>query len=346
MSAASGSIATTDPRLEPMTDGCDDSGPANIVGAGVAGLSVALALRQRGMPVRVLEQAPAITEVGAGLQISPNGTRVLRALGLDHASIGDPARDVVLHDARGRALLAMPLPPPSSTAPGFYLAHRADLITVLERAARAAGAEIRLLQQLETARSAADCVDLSFANGARSGAGLVIGADGLHSALRPVLNGAATPFFTGQVAWRALIPGDGHSTGRVQVFMGPGRHLVSYPLRGGALRNIVAVEERSDWAAESWSQSDDPAALRAADAMSRAPEGRAGVVMDARTGEIIEYSQDAGYRAVAALTQCVAFDEVGSAIPPFAGNQPYYPASLHLFTLLAQMEMFPACRPI
>ena len=89
-----------------------------------------------------------------------------------------------------------------------------------------------------------------------------------------------------------------------------------------------------------------PAALRAADAMSRAPEGRAGVVMDARTGEILEYSQDAGYRAVAALTQCVAFDEVGSAIPPFAGNQPYYPASLHLFTLLAQMEMFPACRPI
>lgn len=264
MSAASGSIATTDLKLESMTDGCDDSGPANIVGAGVAGLSVALALRQHGLPVRVLEQAPAITEVGAGLQISPNGTRVLRALGLDPAGIGDPARAVILHDARGRPLLHMPLPMPSAEAPGFFLAHRADLIAALERAARAEGAEIRLLQHLETASSAADCVDLSFANGARSGAGLVIGADGLHSALRPVLNGAATPFFTGQVAWRALIPGDGHSDGRVQVFMGPGRHLVSYPLRGGALRNLVAVEERSVWAAESWSQTDDPAALQTA----------------------------------------------------------------------------------
>jgi salicylate hydroxylase len=106
-------------------------------------------------------------------------------------------------------------------------------------------------------------VRLDFATGAALSAPLVIGADGLHSVLRPVLNGPAAPFFTGQVAWRATIPGDGAEP-VVQVFMGPGRHLVSYPLRGGRLRNLVAVEERRSWVAESWSQTDDPEALRAA----------------------------------------------------------------------------------
>ena len=234
--------------------------PAHIVGAGVAGLALALALGQRGRTVRLLEQAPAITEVGAGLQISPNGTRVLRALGLDPAGIGDASREVVLHDAKGRVLLAMPLP----KDPGFFLAHRADLIAALEAAVRAAGTELRLLQRLERAQCVSDGMELHLSTGATVEAELVLGADGLHSPLRAALNGAGQPFFTGQVAWRALIPGDGVADGRVQVFMGPGRHLVSYPLRGGALRNLVAVEERVAWAAESWSQTDDPAALRAA----------------------------------------------------------------------------------
>ncbi|MFB0941446.1 MAG: monooxygenase, partial [Paracoccaceae bacterium] len=74
-------------------------------------------------------------------------------------------------------------------------------------------------------------------------ADLVVGADGLHSCLRPVLNRPAAPRFTGQVAWRALVPRQSHGLAQVQLYMGPGRHLVTYPLRGGQLVNVVAVQE-------------------------------------------------------------------------------------------------------
>ncbi|MDD7973363.1 glycosyl hydrolase family 8 [Roseinatronobacter alkalisoli] len=89
-----------------------------------------------------------------------------------------------------------------------------------------------------------------------------------------------------------------------------------------------------------------PAILRAANAMARAPQGHAGTVIDANTGEILEFSADAGYRAIAAIAGCAAHGGMGAAIPPFARNQPYYPATLHLFTMLAQTEMLPSCRPI
>lgn len=233
--------------------------PALVIGAGVAGLSAAVALRRRGAEVEVLEQAGAIAEVGAGLQISPNGVRVLAALGLDPEMLGDRARAVVLHDHAGRHVLRMELP----QAPGYFLVHRADLIAGLEAAARKAGVRLRLLQKLTSAELVPGGVRLEFCNGAAREAPFVLGADGLHSRLRVALNGAAEPFFTGQVAWRAVIEGDGGAP-EAQVFMGPGRHLVSYPLRGGRLRNIVAVEERASWVAESWSQTDDPEALRAA----------------------------------------------------------------------------------
>ncbi len=93
---------------------------------------------------------------------------------------------------------------------------------------------------------------------------LLIGADGLHSRLRVALNGVEKPFFTHQVAWRALIPCEAGAAHVAEVHMGPGRHVVSYPLRGGTLRNIVAVEERRKWADESWSLRDDPMDLRLA----------------------------------------------------------------------------------
>jgi salicylate hydroxylase len=107
--------------------------PVLVVGAGVAGLAAGLALAGHGAAVEVLEQAPAITEVGAGLQVSPNGARVLRALGIDPSDAFDRAQAVVLHDARGRPVVRMDLP---TDGPGFWLAHRADLIAVLEGEAR------------------------------------------------------------------------------------------------------------------------------------------------------------------------------------------------------------------
>ena len=237
-----------------------------VLGAGVAGLAVATALARRGAQVTVLEQADAIREVGAGLQISPNGVAVLKALGLGEAleRIGTRAAAVELRDGpSGASVLRLDL---GRLKPGaeYVFLHRADLIAMLAEAARASGVKIRLLQQVEAVTLGDHPPRLSTVQGAEVEAPVLIGADGLHSRVRAALNGQVAPFFTHQVAWRALIPCEPGAAPVAKVFMGPGRHLVSYPLRGGLLRNIVAVEERHRWAEESWSATDDPLAVRLA----------------------------------------------------------------------------------
>ncbi len=221
---------------------------AVIVGAGVAGLTAAIALSRRGADVTVLERAPEIREFGAGLQISPNAGRVLCALGLGDAfaAIALRSRAVQLRDSAAAPVARLDLMRHRPNDP-FCLVHRARLIQMLAQAARQAGATIRTGHEVTTPPEA----------------GLVIGADGLHSVIRPALNGREVPFFTHQTAWRAILPDDGGAAPEAQVFMGPRRHLVSYPLAGG-LRNIVAVEERPDWHDEGWSHEDDPANLRRA----------------------------------------------------------------------------------
>lgn len=237
-----------------------------VLGAGVAGLTVARALALRGAEVTVLEQAEAIREVGAGLQISPNGARVLRALGLGEAfeAAGPRAEAVELIDGETASRVArLDL---ARLRPGaeYRFLHRARLIELLAEGARAAGVQIRLLQKIETVDLAAGRAPrLTTAQGTEIETDLLIGADGLHSKVRAALNGAVAPFFTHQVAWRALIPCDDAAPKVAQVFMGAGKHLVSYPL-GRGLRNIVAVEERRRWVEESWSLTDDPLTLRAA----------------------------------------------------------------------------------
>ncbi|ETW12554.1 FAD dependent oxidoreductase [Roseivivax marinus] len=235
-----------------------------IVGAGIGGLAAGAALAGRGHAVRVLERSPELREVGAGIQVSPNGLRVLEALGVAGRLDDAPrARAVSLREhRRGAEVLRLDLAARGMDA-GYRFVHRADLVAVLAEAARAAGAVIETGVSVETVDPAEPAAAV-LADGTRIEADLVIGADGLHSVLRPVLNGAAPARFTGQVAWRATVPNviDHPSEARVQ--MGPGRHLVSYPLRGGARVNLVAVEERKAWTAEGWQHTDDPAALRRA----------------------------------------------------------------------------------
>jgi len=234
-----------------------------VIGAGIGGLAVARALARRGAVVSVLEQAPEIAEVGAGLQVSPNGFAVLRALGLDDALRAGAvqARAVSLRDYKGGEVVRLDLGALGDS--DYHFIHRADLIDILAGGARAAGARIRLMQKVVRVEEGAQ-PRVHLANGAAVEADLVIGADGLHSVVRRALNGTATPVFTGQVAWRALVPNLWDRGPQVQVHMGPMRHLVSYPLRGGSMLNLVAVQERAAWTAESWSQRDDPMALRAA----------------------------------------------------------------------------------
>ncbi len=218
-----------------------------IVGAGVAGLALSRALALRGAAVRLAEQAPRIAEVGAGLQVSPNGLCVIDALGLgaELRALSLRANAIRLRDYRGGDVLGLDLARHVRRRE-YLLVHRARLIDVLEKGAREAGVAIETGTRIDPPGPE----------------GLLIGADGVKSWVRAEINGSSDPFFTGQVAWRALVRDD-DSRPVVQVFMGPGRHLVSYPLPAG-LRNIVAVEERREWTAEGWNQRDDPENLRVA----------------------------------------------------------------------------------
>jgi salicylate hydroxylase len=235
-----------------------------VIGGGIGGLAAALAAARAGAQVTVLEQSPEIAEVGAGIQISPNGWAVLKALGLDAALAADAPRltAVRLRDfRRGAGVFTLPL---TRADRPFFAVHRADLVDILARACAEAGVAIRLGTRVETVTVEGTETLLTFAETPPERHGLTFAADGVHSPARAALNPRSRAFFTGQVAWRATIPDDGTLPPEAHVFMGPGRHLVRYPLRRGRLINIVAVEERDAWAAEGWHHTDDPANLRRA----------------------------------------------------------------------------------
>lgn len=237
----------------------EQGGKATVLGAGIAGLAVARGLAQRGIAVTVLEQADGLREVGAGIQISPNGAAVLRAMGLGDAleDVGLRAEAVELRDGLTGGLVTRLDIGTLRPDQGYYFLHRADLLNILVAGARDVGVEMRLLQRI-------DRVDLSgprpawrTMQRAEGDSALLIGADGINSKLRHALMGCNKPFFTGQVAWRAVVPEHPSAPRVAEVHMGPRRHIVSYPLRGGNWRNIIAIEERDNWAEESWTQPAD-----------------------------------------------------------------------------------------
>ena len=229
-----------------------------VIGGGIGGLTAALAFARRGANVTVYEQAPALTEVGAGLQITPNGARALNALGIDRAleASGITAQAVFAMDAMGSGEIARF--DISTQTPPYRFYHRAALIDILARGCQAAGVVVQLGARITELNA-----DGSFqVNGEIIRPALTIGADGLRSVVRGTLNKPAEPFFTGQVAWRALVRTDKIDP-VARIWMAPGRHMVTYPLSGGRL-NIVAVQERSQWADEGWHHTDDPGNLRMA----------------------------------------------------------------------------------
>lgn len=233
-----------------------------VIGGGIGGIAAALALQQRGAQVTVFEQAKALTEVGAGLQISANGMVVLRALNVvgDMPETAVASSGTLIRDYRSGRMVSA-LPPPSAGTTYYY--HRADLLDALHQAALRAGVEFLLGARVEQVRKHPSDAEISWEDGTRHRFDCVIAADGGRSAIRTDLNGPETPAFTHQVAWRATIPwSEQDETVRAALTMGPGRHVVTYPLRDQSLMNVVAIEERSDWTEEGWSLRGNPEDLR------------------------------------------------------------------------------------
>jgi salicylate hydroxylase len=236
--------------------------PVAIVGAGIGGLATALALLRRGIDVEVYEQAPELRELGAGVQVSANGTRVLYALGLKDALTKVqvlPSGKAIRLWNTGQSWKLFDLGMESVERYGFpYLTlHRGDLHGVLAQAvARAKPGAIHLGRQCIGLSQSPDHVELRFADGAAVTAKLVIGADGLHSVVRASLFGAPKPQFCGIVAWRGVVPMERVPASISRTigtnWIGPGGHVVHYPLRAGTLLNFVGVRERTDWTVEGW----------------------------------------------------------------------------------------------
>lgn len=244
-----------------------------VVGAGIGGLAAGLALARRGARVTVYEAAPALGEVGAGLQIGPNSVAVLEALGLRDAAeaVASVPEAIELRDGpTGRQVALLPLGAACLARYGrpYWQFHRADLLGVLARGATEAGVAICTGATVAGVVDAPEAVQLDLGDDGSARAEAVIAADGVRSAVRRAAFGSETPRFAGHVAWRGLLPADQLPLGLFPksacVSMGPGRHLVTYPLRGGTLWNFVAVEARTAWTAESWTTADHPAALRRA----------------------------------------------------------------------------------
>ena len=240
-----------------------------IVGAGIGGLAATVALRQRGFEVEIFERSAELGEVGAGLQIGPNGVKVLRALGLEAELMKnafEPFSIMSVTWDEGRLRFRQPLKAIAREKYGapYMSAHRADLHTMLHRAI----GDTRLT--LDAACIGADTVNgaavARFADGTSAEADIVIGADGIRSAIRAQYFGDGAPRFTEMVAWRCIVPmecvperiGPGGEVaiphGEYFGWIGPNGHVICYPIGvNGDRLNVFGGHVSGQWVEESWS---------------------------------------------------------------------------------------------
>ena len=243
-----------------------------ISGAGIGGLTAALALAQNGVAVDVLEQAPLLGEVGAGLQQGPNAMHVHAALGLDaavRAASFEPDSIEFRDYKTGKSLLSNPLKGAHEQRYGqkYLHIHRADLHNILLKAAQKSSVKIHLGHAVKSYEQDHDVVYAETEKGSFKG-DVLIGADGIKSNIRRQMLGPEKNVYTGNVAWRGIVPASklpiDHIPPCANNWLGPKRHFVSYYIRGGDYINFVAIEERDEWTEENWSQRGDMNKLRAA----------------------------------------------------------------------------------
>src|SRR5579862_1008329 len=239
-----------------------------IIGAGIGGLTAALALRRRGIDAQVYERAGGLNDIGAGIQLGPNAVKTFRALGLDAeiAAIGFESEYQIIRSWRsGRIISKQPRRDMMRSRFGapYYTLHRADLLQALGRALPDASLHL-----------GSTCVGIEaderkavarFADGREVEADLIVGADGIHSVVRTSLFGPAAPRFTGCVCWRGLVPFAAVKSSLITsdgtAWWGPHGHIVHYLVRGGELINFVAHYETDAWTEESWTRECDQSEL-------------------------------------------------------------------------------------
>ncbi|NEK56728.1 NAD(P)-binding protein [Geodermatophilus sabuli] len=232
-----------------------------VVGGGIGGLAAAALLHRAGLPNVVYEQTSQLKEVGAGLVLAPNAVRLLRRLGvLDHLLGSAVPLDVGWEFRRwedGRILSAEDLAGSCERLYGeaTYTVHRADLLNAISSAVPAGSVELG--RRLTAVAADGDTARLTFTDGSTVEADVVIGADGVHSTVRGAVTEPSPATYSGMCAFRAIVPADrapAFARRRAQtLWIGPGHHLVHYPISGETAVNLVAFAPAGDVTTESWS---------------------------------------------------------------------------------------------
>ena len=245
-----------------------------IAGGGMGGLGAAIACRQAGWTARLYERTETLREVGAGIQLGPNATRILAAWGLDEAlrAVAAQPRQLRVRDGGGgHEVGTMRLGPAFMQRYGapYLTVHRADLQAVLLQGARDAGAEVRLGSRIATVLPGPREVRLDIGDSGHDEGDVLVGADGVWSQVRQQVCNDGPPRPTGHLAYRTLalqrdLPAALRSED-VTVWLGPRLHVVAYPVRAGEMLNVVAVVQGSSRGApEDWDQAAAVADLMAA----------------------------------------------------------------------------------
>lgn len=236
-----------------------------IIGGGIGGLAAAVALRLRGMEVAVYERSAEVREIGAGLRLTPNALKALRLLGLENEAmeVGVRIDRSTTRSWKSASVISTQDTSAARFGASALTIHRADMLDLFHQ--RLPDEVIHLNAVCTGIAQSAQSAVARFADGAEIEADVIIGADGIHSAVRESLFGADQPQFTGCVCWRGLIPigqfpHDAHGTTR---WLGPHGHVVSYPVRRGELLNFVAHYDSDAWTEESWTREADRSELQA-----------------------------------------------------------------------------------
>ena len=231
-----------------------------IIGAGIAGLTAALSLRQFGIRTSIYERSPKIISAGAGIQLSPNANRVLSRIGVlkEISSVSIRCHGVKVFDYKSNQQLALFDYMKFKGNDLFYFCHRADLVGILYAACQKLEIPVYFNKKVEKIVNN----KVIFSDGKALPADLIIGADGLHSNVRKTIAGEAKPVFTRQIAWRSIVPNSINQGDFSHISLATKRHLVSYPIKDGSELNLVLIKEQDEWQPDGWKHLEDPRVVK------------------------------------------------------------------------------------